>query len=98
VEQHAGRRVVRAGRPRRIAEGAEVWLAQVRRMIADPKSASLVENFAGQWLNLRNLEEVTPDPEQFPGFDADLKHAMRRETELLFDAVMREDPPHLRSS
>jgi hypothetical protein len=70
---------------------APVLETQVRRMIADPKSASLVENFAGQWLNLRNLEEVTPDPEQFPGFDADLKHAMRRETELLFDAVMRED-------
>jgi hypothetical protein len=68
-----------------------VLAQQVRRMIADPKSAALVENFAGQWLNLRNLDEATPDPKQFPGFDADLKHAMRRETELLFDAVMRED-------
>ena len=68
-----------------------VLVAQVRRMIADPKSASLVDQFAAQWLNLRNLEEVTPDPNRFPGFDADLKRAMRRETELLFDAVMRED-------
>ncbi|MCL4204657.1 MAG: DUF1592 domain-containing protein [Pirellulaceae bacterium] len=68
-----------------------VLAQQVRRMIADPKSAALVENFGGQWLNLRNLDEATPDPKQFPGFDADLKHAMRRETELLFDAVMRQD-------
>jgi hypothetical protein len=45
-----------------------VLAAQVRRMIADPKSASLVDQFAAQWLNLRNLDEVTPDPEQFPGF------------------------------
>lgn len=65
--------------------------AQVRRMIADPKSASLVENFAGQWLNLRNLEEVSPDPTRFPSFDTELKRAMRRETELLFKTVMRED-------
>ena len=65
--------------------------AQVLRMIADPKSASLVENFAGQWLNLRNLEDVTPDPQRFPGFDAALKRAMRRETELMFETIMRED-------
>jgi hypothetical protein len=65
--------------------------AQVRRMIADPKSASLVENFGGQWLNLRNLEDVTPDPQRFPGFDAALKRAMRRETELMFETIMRED-------
>lgn len=65
--------------------------AQTRRMIADPKSASLVENFAGQWLNLRNLEDVTPDPQRFPGFDAALKRAMRRETELMFETIMRED-------
>ncbi len=65
--------------------------AQVRRMLHDPKSAALVENFAGQWLNLRTLDEVTPDPDQFPDFDADLKRAMRRETELLFATVMRED-------
>ncbi len=65
--------------------------AQVRRMIADPKSASLVENFAGQWLNLRNLEEVSPDPTRFPTFDDALRRAMRRETEMLFETVMRED-------
>ncbi|TVS14828.1 MAG: DUF1592 domain-containing protein [Planctomycetaceae bacterium] len=65
--------------------------AQVLRMIADPKSASLVENFAGQWLNLRNLEDVTPDPQRFPGFDAALKRAMRTETELMFETIMRED-------
>ncbi|MCH5377330.1 MAG: DUF1592 domain-containing protein, partial [Planctomycetes bacterium] len=69
----------------------DVLLAQVRRMLADPKSESFVENFGGQWLNLRNLDDVTPDPEQFPGFDADLRKAMRRETELFFAAVMRED-------
>jgi hypothetical protein len=69
--------------------------AQVRRMLADPKSAALVQNFAGQWLTLRKLDYVVPDPETFPGFDPDLRSAMVRETELFFDAVLREDRPIL---
>ncbi len=64
---------------------------QVRRMIADPKSQALVENFASQWLTLRNLAEFEPDPEMFPGFDDALRQDMLRETELFFVTVMRED-------
>jgi hypothetical protein len=60
-------------------------------MLKDPKAEALVENFCGQWLNLRNLEDVSPDPSQFATFDDDLRRAMRRETELFFAAVMRED-------
>ena len=65
--------------------------AQVRRMLKDPKSKALVENFAGQWLQLRNLALVQPDKKLFPTFDAKLRTAMQRETELLFEHVMRED-------
>ncbi|PAW82918.1 MAG: hypothetical protein B9S33_14395 [Pedosphaera sp. Tous-C6FEB] len=65
--------------------------AQVRRMLKDPKSRSLVENFAGQWLQLRNLAIVQPDKKLFPSYDAKLRAAMQRETELLFEHVVRED-------
>jgi len=65
--------------------------AQVERMLADPKSEALVSNFAGQWLQLRNLQHVTPNPMEFPDFDDDLRQAFRRETELLFDSVVREN-------
>jgi hypothetical protein len=70
-----------------------VFERQVDRMLADPRAAALVENFAGQWLFLRNLRSVTPDVEEFPNFDDNLRQAMRRETELLFTNVMREDRP-----
>jgi len=69
----------------------DVLAAQVRRMVADPRSSALVENFAGQWLQIRNLADVTPDPGKFPTFDEPLRQAMRRETEMFFEAVMRED-------
>ncbi len=65
--------------------------AQVKRMLGDAKSAALVENFAGQWLTLRKLDYVVPDPETFPGFDKELRSAMARETELFFEAILRED-------
>jgi uncharacterized protein DUF1592/uncharacterized protein DUF1588/uncharacterized protein DUF1587/uncharacterized protein DUF1585/uncharacterized protein DUF1595/cbb3-type cytochrome c oxidase subunit III len=65
--------------------------AQVRRMLADPKADALVENFAGQWLHLRNLENIAPNTDEFPDFDNDLRAAFRRETELFFRSVMRED-------
>ena len=64
---------------------------QVRRMLKDRKSNALVENFASQWLALRNLNEARPDPSLFPDFDDDLRAAMRKETELFFEDVLRED-------
>ena len=65
--------------------------AEVRRMLKDPKAGALVENFAGQWLQLRNLRAVTPDPTIFPSFTDKLRDDMRRETELFFAYIMRED-------
>ncbi|MCU1274416.1 MAG: hypothetical protein JWO48_1847 [Bryobacterales bacterium] len=70
---------------------ADVVTAQVRRMLLDPKSVALVDNFAGQWLELRNLDSVKPDPDRFPNFDEDLRKAMREETRLFFGAVIQED-------
>jgi mono/diheme cytochrome c family protein len=64
---------------------------QVRRMLADPRSRALVSNFASQWLHLRNLDSITPDMRLFPDFDDNLRQAFRRETELFFDSVLRED-------
>ena len=64
---------------------------QVRRMLADPRSKELVSNFAGQWLYLRNLQSLVPAMEEFPDFDDNLRQAMRRETELFFDSIVRED-------
>lgn len=65
--------------------------AQVRRMLKDGKSWALVENFAGQWLQLRNLKSLQPDPARFPNFNEELRAAMQRETELFFEAILRED-------
>ena len=67
-----------------------VLKAQVKRMLKDPKSDALVEDFVGQWLQLRNLETISMDRKQFPEF-RDVRSAMRRETELLFTNIMRED-------
>ena len=64
---------------------------QVRRMLADPRSAALTANFAGQWLQLRNLAAITPSEVLFPDFDDTLRQGFRRETELFFDSVIRED-------
>ncbi len=71
----------------------EVFDQQVRRMLADPRSEALVTNFAAQWLLLRNLPAVTPDPRRFPDFDEGLRDAMRRETELFVEHIIREDRP-----
>jgi hypothetical protein len=65
--------------------------AQVARMLADPKSRALVSNFAGQWLQLRNVRGVQPNSNLFPDFDDNLRRSMRRETELLFESIVRED-------
>ena len=64
---------------------------QVQRMLKDPKSSAFVENFTGQWLQLRNLDLVAPDHEEFPEFKKSLRVAMRRETELFFESILRED-------
>jgi hypothetical protein len=64
---------------------------QVRRMLADPRSATLVNNFAEQWLYLRNLSSANPDMRIFAGFDDNLRQAFRRETELFFESIVRED-------
>jgi hypothetical protein len=64
---------------------------QVRRMMADSRSQALVDNFAGQWLYLRNLRAVAPDLEEFPNFDDNLRQAFKTETELFFGSIMHED-------
>lgn len=69
----------------------EVLRNQVRRMLADEKAKSLATNFADQWLYLRNLESFSPDLRLFPDFDDNLRIAMRRETQLLFECVLEED-------
>ena len=68
-----------------------IFEAQVQRMLADPRSEALVGNFAGQWLTLRNAAAVQPDEDAFPDFGEGLRRAFRRETELLFGSVLRED-------
>lgn len=68
----------------------EILRGEVDRMIADDRIASFVENFAGQWLQLRNLELRQPDMNTFPGFDDKLRAAMRKETELFFGAILQE--------
>jgi hypothetical protein len=65
--------------------------AQVARMLADPKSEALVENFAGQWFQLRNLDMISPDRNLFPAFNERLREAMREETSRYFTHVMREN-------
>jgi cytochrome c5 len=65
--------------------------AQVRRMVADGRSDSLMKEFTGQWLQLRNLDKVTPDLLMFPDFDENVRQAFRRETELFFTSIVRED-------
>jgi len=64
---------------------------EVRRMMADSRSRALVDNFASQWLHLRNLASITPDMRLFPAFDDNLRQAFRQETELFFESVLRED-------
>lgn len=68
-----------------------VLQAQVERMLADPRARALVDNFAAQWLYLRDVAEKEPDPGFFPGFDENLRQAFQRETELFIDSVLRED-------
>jgi hypothetical protein len=64
---------------------------QVRRLLSDPRADTLVTNFAGQWLYLRNLATSSPDPRMFPDFDDNLRQGFRRETELFFESIVKED-------
>jgi len=65
--------------------------AQVRRMLADPRAQALVDNFAGQWLHIRNLRNTTPDKNDFPDFDDNLRQAFERELELFVGSIINED-------
>ncbi len=69
----------------------EILQQQIRSMLKDPRAGALVKNFAGQWLQLRSLERITPDSKSFPDFDAELRRSMLRETELFVESVIRED-------
>jgi hypothetical protein len=69
----------------------EMLAEQVRRMLTDKRSESLVTDFADQWLYLRNLDSINPDMRLFPDFDDNLRQAMRQETELFFESILRED-------
>src|SRR5688572_27657302 len=67
--------------------------AQVKRMLADPKAFALAENFAGQWLEIRNLDSIKPDPQKFPAWVPQLRDAMKTETQMFFDSILRENRP-----
>src|SRR5690606_29826431 len=69
----------------------DVLKAQVARMIADPRSAAFIENFTGQWLNVRGMQASEPVVELFPDFDSTLREAFRREIELFFGSIIQED-------
>ena len=71
--------------------GAGVLDRQVRRMLADPRAQALVDNFAGQWLHIRNLRSTTPDKNLFPDFDDNLRQSFARELELFVGAIIAED-------
>jgi hypothetical protein len=73
----------------------EVLEAQVRRMLKDAKASALVENFGGQWLRTRALESHTPDRTRFPEFTDYTRMSMKKETELFFEHILREDRPIL---
>jgi hypothetical protein len=68
-----------------------VLAQQVRRLLADSRSGALVNNFASQWLQLRNLRGIVPNSDTFPDFDDNLRQAFRREAELFFESVVKED-------
>lgn len=67
--------------------------AQVKRMMTDKKAAAFADNFAGQWLEIRNLDSIRPDPQKFPAWNSELKDEMRTETNLFFQYVLSENRP-----
>jgi hypothetical protein len=82
--------LLEAARAGRLADSRGIR-EQVDRMLADPRSQTLAENFAGQWLNVRGLEGHVPVVSQFPDFDNNLRQAFRRETELFVDSLIRDN-------
>ena len=81
---------LRSQASKRKLRGREALRAEAKRMLIDPRSSALAENFAAQWLELKNLADATPDPDRFPSFDRELAKSMRRESELFFDHVLRK--------
>jgi mono/diheme cytochrome c family protein len=67
--------------------------AQVTRMLADPKASAMAENFAGQWLEVRNIDSIKPDPQKFPAWTPELREALKTETRMFFDWILRENRP-----
>ena len=84
--------LVELGLADRLSEPAELE-RQVARMLADPRASTLAQSFASQWLYLRNLRAAAPDMYAFPDFDDNLRQSAIRETELLFETIVREDRP-----
>ncbi len=78
---------------RRQLSAPPVLDAQVTRMLADPRASAMAENFAGQWLELRNLDSIKPDPQKFPAWNPELRDAMKTETRMFFDSILRENRP-----
>ena len=68
-----------------------ILVAEAKRMLQDPKAQAIVDNFAGQWLQLRDVERLSPNPEQFPSYSPLLGQAMRKETEEFFSHIVKED-------
>lgn len=67
--------------------------AQVKRMLADSRSSAMADNFAGQWLEIRNLDNIKPDPAKFPAWGPELRDAFKTETRMFFDNMLRENRP-----
>jgi len=86
--------LLRAAKEKRLTKPGGMT-AQLRRMLADPKSNALIENFAGQWLSLRELDRRKPDPAKFPLADDELLDAMKTESMLFANAILRENRPIL---
>lgn len=80
-------RLARDGR----LKNPDIMADQVRRMLLDDRATQFVANFAGQWLQLRDVPQMTPDPDRFPQVDEELQLAMRRETEIFFEEMIRND-------
>jgi Protein of unknown function (DUF1592)/Protein of unknown function (DUF1588)/Protein of unknown function (DUF1585) len=83
-------RLIELGAANRLSDPATLE-GEVRRMLADPREHALVSNFAGQWLQLRNLRNVQPNTDRFPDFDDNLRQGFRQETEMLFQSIVAED-------
>jgi Protein of unknown function (DUF1592)/Protein of unknown function (DUF1588)/Protein of unknown function (DUF1585) len=82
--------LLRVAREGRLSQPATLRV-EMRRMLADPRSSAFINNFAGQWLHLRNLRSIIPNSDLFPDFDDNLRQAFRREAELFFESVLREN-------